>query len=90
MKVYKVVDVSIHIFLTLALVGGQWLASRAGRFNPGERNLGTHSTGGLVDPRAGLEDAEKWKFLTLPQLELWPLGRPARSQSLYQLRYLSS
>jgi hypothetical protein len=27
------------------------------------------------------------KFLTLPGLELRPLGRPARSQSLYRLRY---
>jgi hypothetical protein len=40
-----------------------------------------------VDPRAGLDDAEKRKFLTLPGLELQPLGRPARNQSLYRLRY---
>jgi hypothetical protein len=39
-----------------------------------------------VDLRAGLHDLEKRKFLTLPGLELRPLGRPARSQSLYQLR----
>jgi hypothetical protein len=25
------------VFLTLALVGGEWSASRFGRFNPGER-----------------------------------------------------
>jgi hypothetical protein len=30
-----------------------------------------------VDPRAGLDDVEKRKFLTLPGLELRPLGRPA-------------
>jgi hypothetical protein len=30
---------------------------------------------------------EKRKFLTLPRLELRPLGRPARSQSLYRLSY---
>jgi hypothetical protein len=41
-----------------------------------------------VDPRAGLDDVEKRKFLTLSGLELQPLGRPTRSQSLYQLRYL--
>jgi hypothetical protein len=40
-----------------------------------------------VDPRAGLENVEKRKFLTLPELELQPLGHPARIQSLYQLRY---
>jgi hypothetical protein len=39
-----------------------------------------------VDPRAGLDDAEKRKFLTLPGLELRPLSRPARSQTLYRLR----
>jgi hypothetical protein len=40
-----------------------------------------------MDPRAGLDDVEKRKFLTLPGLELRHLGRPARSQSLYRLRY---
>jgi hypothetical protein len=40
-----------------------------------------------VGPRAGLDDAEKRKFLTLPGLELRPLGRAALSQSLYRLRY---
>jgi hypothetical protein len=34
-----------------------------------------------VDPRAGLDDAEKRKILPLPGLKLRPLGRPARSQS---------
>jgi hypothetical protein len=29
-----------------------------------------------VGPRAGLDDVEKRKFLTLPGLELRPLGRP--------------
>jgi hypothetical protein len=43
-----------------------------------------------VGPRAGLDDMEKRTFLTLPGLELPPLGRPARSQSLYRLRYPGS
>jgi hypothetical protein len=43
-----------------------------------------------MGPRAGLDDVEKRKFLTLPVLELRPLGRPARSQSLYRLRYPDS
>jgi hypothetical protein len=34
--------------------------------------------GGWVDPRAGLDDLEKWEFLTLPGLQLRPLGRPTR------------
>jgi hypothetical protein len=33
---------------------------------------------------------EKKQFLTLPGLELRPLGRPASCQSLYQLRYPGS
>jgi hypothetical protein len=40
-----------------------------------------------MDPRAGLREVEKRKSLTLPGLELRPLGRPARSQSLYRLSY---
>jgi hypothetical protein len=40
-----------------------------------------------LGPRAVLDDVEKRKFLILPGLELRPLGRPARSQSLYLLRY---
>jgi hypothetical protein len=43
-----------------------------------------------VDPRTGLDDVEKRKFLTLSRLELRPLGHPARSQSLYRLRYPGS
>jgi hypothetical protein len=67
------------IFLTLALVGGEWSTSRPGRFTPGERAPGTHSIGSWVDLRAGLNDLERRKFLTLSGLELQPLGRPARS-----------
>jgi hypothetical protein len=40
--------------------------------------------------RASLDNMEKWKFLPPPGLKLWPLGRPACSQLLYQLRYPSS
>jgi hypothetical protein len=40
-----------------------------------------------VDLRAGLDDVEIRKFLTLPGLELRFLGRPARTQSLYRLRF---
>jgi hypothetical protein len=46
MKAYGQVDVQIHIFLTLALVGGGWLASRLYRFAPRESVPGTHWTGG--------------------------------------------
>jgi hypothetical protein len=86
MKAYGGVDVYIHIFLTSALVGGKWSASRPGHFIPGERASGTHWIGGWVGPKASLDYVEKRKFLTLPGLELRPLGRPARNQSLYGLQ----
>jgi hypothetical protein len=72
--------------MTSALDGAEWSASCPGRFTPGERAPGTHWIEGWVDPRGGLDDFEKRKFLTLPGLEIRPLIRPARSQSLYQLR----
>jgi hypothetical protein len=72
-------------FLTSALVGGEWSASRPGRFTPRESSPGTHQTRGWVGPRTGLNDMEKRKFLPLPGLELRPIGRPAHSQSLYRL-----
>jgi hypothetical protein len=40
-----------------------------------------------VSLRAGLNDVEKRKLLTLPGLELQPLSRSPHSQSLYRLRY---
>jgi hypothetical protein len=55
--------------LTSALAGGEWSASRPGRFTPG-----THGTGGWVGPRACLDDTDKRKFLTLPGLELQPVA----------------
>jgi hypothetical protein len=37
-----------------------------------------------MNPRAGLDDVEKRKFLTLSRLELRPIRRTARGQSLSQ------
>jgi hypothetical protein len=68
-----------HFFFTSALVGGAWPTLRPGRFTPGEKAPGTHWIGGWTDLRAGLDDLEERKFLTLQGLELRPLGRPARS-----------
>jgi hypothetical protein len=75
--------------MTSTLVGGEWPASHPCRFTPAERALGTHWIGGWVDPRANLEDLENRKFLPPSGLELRPLSRPERSQSLYRLRYTS-
>jgi hypothetical protein len=57
MKTYGGVDLQTQIFLTSALVGDEWSASRPYCFAPG-----THFIGGWVDPRAGLDDMVKWKF----------------------------
>jgi hypothetical protein len=40
-----------------------------------------------MSPRTGLDDMERRKILLVPELELRPLGRPARSQSLYRLSH---
>jgi hypothetical protein len=50
--------------LTSALDGGEWSASYSGRFNPRERALGTHSIGGWVGPRAGLDAVVKRQILS--------------------------
>jgi hypothetical protein len=83
MKAYGVVDVQIHIFLKSALVGGEWSASRPGSFTPGKE----HWRGGWMGPSDSMDNVETKRLLTLPGLEPRPLSRPARSQSLYQLRY---
>jgi hypothetical protein len=69
----------MHVFLTSALVGGEWSASRPGRFTPRVTAHGTHWIGGWMGPRAGLDDVEKRIILPLPGLELRSLGRPACS-----------
>jgi hypothetical protein len=75
---------AVQIFLTSALAGGEWSASHFDRYIPRERAAGTLWKGGWVGPRTGLDDVD------LPGLELQPPCRPARSQSLYQLRHPSS
>jgi hypothetical protein len=89
MKAYGKVDVHIHIFLTSALVGGEWSASRPYRFTPGKEPRYPLIVG-WVGPRASLDGVKKRKFLTLFGLELRLFSRPAHSQSLYRLRYPGS
>jgi hypothetical protein len=48
--------------LTSALDGGEWSASRLGRFTSRDRVPGTHSTGGWVGPRASLDAVAKRKI----------------------------
>jgi hypothetical protein len=78
---FQLFIIHIHVFLTSALVGGEWLTSRLRLFAAGERVPGTNCIGGWVDPRPILDDLKKRKFFTLPGLELRPLDRPARNPS---------
>jgi hypothetical protein len=74
MKMYGRVDTEIHIFLTLALVEGEWLASRPCCFTPRETAPSSHWIGGWVG--ASLDDREKLKFFTLPGLKAVPTALP--------------
>jgi hypothetical protein len=69
-------------------VSGQLHAPEA--LPPGKGLPGTHWIADWVGPRAGFDDLEKRKFLTLLGLEIRPLVRPARSQFLYRLSYAGS
>jgi hypothetical protein len=54
MKAYGGADIYTHLFLTSALFGGEWSASRPGSFTPG-----TPCIGGWVHSKAGLDDVER-------------------------------
>jgi hypothetical protein len=56
------------------------------RFTPGERAPGTHSTGGWVGPRAGLDAEVRGKILSFCRGS--KPGRPVRSQTLYWLSWI--
>jgi hypothetical protein len=57
-------EVYLHAFLTSALHGGEWSASRPGHFTPRETARGTHWIGGCVDLRAVLDTVVKRKILS--------------------------
>jgi hypothetical protein len=63
------------LFLTSTVGGGEWPASRPGRFTPAERVPFTHWVGGWAVPRVGLVVVEKRKILYGEESNP---GRPAR------------
>jgi hypothetical protein len=77
--------------LTSALEGGEWWASRHGRYNPMVRAPGIHYIGGWVGPRAGVDAVMKRKVPS-PRRESNPPNpdRPDCNQSLYRLSYPAS
>jgi hypothetical protein len=70
MKAYGGMDVYIHIILTSALAGGEWVSFTPLPVYPRERAPGTLWIGGWVDSRTSLDAVEKRKFLTLLGLDL--------------------
>jgi hypothetical protein len=73
----------MHYFIS-ALDGGEWSASRPGRFAPRERSAGTHRVGGWVGPIAVLDAVVKRKIPS-PCRESNPT-----SPALYRLSYHGS
>jgi hypothetical protein len=72
MKMYEGVDIYINVFLTWALVRGEWPFSRPGRSTTDkrERDTVTPWRGGWVGPGIGLDNVERRKILLLQGLEL--------------------
>jgi hypothetical protein len=66
MKTHGGVNAYIHVFLISALVRGEQSASRTGRFNPEEREFGTHWIRGWVGLGSGMDDMKELQFLTPP------------------------
>jgi hypothetical protein len=62
-KIYGGVNVQLHLFLVLALDGGELSALCPRHFTPKERPPGTDRIGGCTGLRAGLDALEKIKFL---------------------------
>jgi hypothetical protein len=62
METYGVVAVEIHVFLSSALVGSEWSASRLGRYNSGEGAPVSRWIESWVGSRAALDAVEKRIF----------------------------
>jgi hypothetical protein len=71
MKAYWGSGGIVNSFFDLALDGGEWSASRPGRFTPRERVPITHWIGGWVGPRAIMDAVVKRKIPS-PRLESNP------------------
>jgi hypothetical protein len=66
---------SMH--LTSALDGGEWPASRSGRFTPKVKAHVTLCIGGWVDPKVGLDVVAKGKKSHNSPCQEWNSGHPA-------------
>jgi hypothetical protein len=67
-KTYVRVEVQLHAFLTSALDGGEWSASRPGHFTPKERAFPRYPLDSGPQNRSGSGGEEK-NSLTVPIIE---------------------
>jgi hypothetical protein len=83
MKAYWGVEVCSTHSLTSVVYGGEWSASRSGRFTPREISPGLHWIGSWVGPRAGLGAVVKRKIRSLchPPIHALPLVWETKYQS---------
>jgi hypothetical protein len=81
------VDLKLHAFLTSALYGGEWSASRHSRFACGEGVPGTHWIGGWVGPVASLDTLTKRKIIVITPAGNWTPIVHRVAMSLYWLSY---
>jgi hypothetical protein len=72
-------EVQLHAFLTSALDGGDWSASRPDLFTAGKRIPGTHWVGGWVGQSADLEAVAKREIPFPAPAGKSKLGCPALS-----------
>jgi hypothetical protein len=87
MKAYGGVDVR---FFDLGTSWRRMVTFTALPLYPGQRTPSTYSIGGYVDLCAGLDDIEKLKIFDSTGIRTPTPNRPARSQSLYRVRYRGS
>jgi hypothetical protein len=89
MNTYGTMEVLLLPFLTSALDGGEWSASRFSRFASGQRVPGIHRIGGCVGPKIVLDAvAKEKKSLPRPCRES-NLCRPSRSYiEIYKTKIL--
>jgi hypothetical protein len=88
--VLRVTLTAVKANTTTSLLGSELQPLKQSSVNPRGKRPGTHRIWGWEDLKVGLDSVEKRKFFTLLRLELRPLVRPPRSQSLYRLRYPGS
>jgi hypothetical protein len=77
------VEVQIHVFLTSALDGGEWLASYPGHFTSGDTASRIHSIGTERAPEAVLPLLKREKPPDASAVQLV-------AQSLHQLGYIGA